>query len=285
MIKRYFRTLITRRSWSFCFELLIYLRYFFNVFYIHGYQEGFLKELNREDMEMYYTWVMEDYAGKNATYRSKTVSYIQQVIGYIQLAQHPQAPNIDVERLIFKEDYPRRERMQDTLEKIKYIPEPVKEQLDAAIHEIDDSDMVPVYILLRETGWRGADVLNLRYENCLEYKWNSLEKRYVSYLCGEITKTGIPSHKVPIREDVADMIKKLAEESKNKSNDYNNPYGYLFNTYEGRNMGMPLSKPAFVASVKKLIKQKDIRGGDGEIYYFKTHSLRNPNLYEIQTFC
>ena len=280
MIKRYFRTLITRRSWSFCCELLIYLRYFFKVFYAHGYREGFLKEMNREDMEKYYTWVMEDYAGKNATYRSKTVSYIQQVIGYIQLAQYPQAPKTDVERLIFKEDYPRRERMQDTLEKVKYIPEPVKEQLDATIHELDDQDMVPVYILLRETGWRGADILNLRYENCLEYKWNSLEKRYVSYLCGEITKTGIPSHKIPIREDVADLVKKLAEETKNKSNDDNNPYGYLFNTYEGRNMGLPLSKPAFVASVKKLIEQKDIKGGDGEIYHFKTHALRHTRAME-----
>lgn len=280
MIKRYFRTLITRRSWSFCFELLIYLRYFFKVFYAHGYQDGFLKELNREDMEKYYTWVMEDYAGKNATYKSKTVSYIHQFIGYIQLAQHPRAPKIDVERMIFREDYPRRERLQDTLEKVLYIPEPVKEQMDAAIHELDNPDMIPVYILLRETGWRGTDILNLRYENCLEYKWNSLEKRYVSYLCGEITKTGIPSHKIPIRDEVADMVKKLEEEAKIKSNKDNNPYGYLFNTYEGRNIGMPLNKLAFVASVKKLIKQKDIRNSDGEVYHFKTHALRHTRAME-----
>ena len=44
----------------------------------------------------------------------------------IQLAQHPQAPEIDVERVIFKKDYRKKERIHDTLEKIKYIPEPEK---------------------------------------------------------------------------------------------------------------------------------------------------------------
>ena len=256
MIKRYFRTLITRRSWSFCLELLIYLRYFFKVFYKHDYQDGFLKKLNREDMENYYGWVMEDYTGKNATYRSKSISYIHQFIGYIQLAQHPQAPEIDVERFIFKEDYPKRERIHDTLEKVKYIPEPVKLQLDAFIYELDDPAMVPIYILLRETGWRGTDIFNLRYSNCLEYKWNSLEKRYVSYLCGEITKTGIPLHKIPIRNEVADMVKKLSEESKIKSNKTNNPYSYLFNIYEGRNIGLPMKKINICKFYKKTYNSK-----------------------------
>ena len=280
MIKRYFRTLITRRSWSFCLELLIYLRYFFKVFYEHGYQDGFLKELNREAIEYYYVWVMEDYAGKNATYRSKSVSYIHQFIGYIQLAQHPQAPTIDVERFIFKEDYPKRERMQDTFEKVKYIPEPVKLQLDAFIHELDDPALIPIYILLRETGWRGTDIFNLRYNNCLERKWNSLEKRYVSYLCGEITKTDIPSHRIPIRSEVADMVKKLSEEAKNNSDEKNNPYSYLFNIYEGRDIGLPMKKSTFVNSVKKLIDQKNIIDGDGNLYHFKTHSLRHTRAME-----
>ena len=116
---------------------------------------------------------------------------------------------------------------------------------------------------------------NLRYSNCLEYKWNSLEKRYVSYLCGEITKTGIPLHKIPIRNEVADMVKKLSEESKIKSNKTNNHYGYLFNIYEGRNIGLPMKKLTFVNSIKKLIIQKNLLDGDGNTYHFKPHSLRH----------
>ena len=74
-----------------------------------------------------------------------------------------------------------------------------------------------MYVLLRETGWRGTDVLNLRYDNCLQYIWNAKEKRSVPYLCGEITKVGIPQLKDPIRDEVAEMVKLLAEEAKNKS--------------------------------------------------------------------
>ena len=54
------------------------------------------------------------------------------------------------------------------------------------------------------------------------------------YLYGEITKTGIPILKIPIREEVASLLKTLVEEAKGKSTDENNPDKYLFNTYEGK---------------------------------------------------
>lgn len=43
------------------------------------------------------------------------------------------------------EDIPKRERTADTLEKIKYIPEPIRVELDAAIDEIEPEEMKPVY--------------------------------------------------------------------------------------------------------------------------------------------
>jgi integrase len=278
--KRFLRSLVTRRSWSYCCEMLMYIRYFFGVFYEHGYGDGFLKGLTREDVEKYLLWVADDYHDKNATYRSKAVSFIWSFLWYIQIAQYPQAPVLDVEKLIYSDDYPRRERSSDTMEKVRYIPEPVKEQLDAAIYELEAVDMIPFYILLRETGWRGTDILNLRYKNCLDYLWNKSEDRYVSYLCGEITKTGIPTHKIPIRNEVAEMVRKLADEAAQKSTEDNNPDGYLFNTYNGRNMGMPLSKPAFVKAMKNLIENKGIRDAEGKVYRFRTHSLRHTRAME-----
>lgn len=280
MTKRFLRSLVTRRSWSYCCEMLIYIRYFFNVFYEHGYSEGFLKRLTREDVEKYLLWVADKYHKRNATYRSKAVSFIQLFLWYIQLAQYTQAPETEVEKLIFSDDNPRRERAADTMEKVRYIPEPVKDQLDSAIYELEPADMIPVYILLRETGWRGTDILNLRYGNCLDYQWNTVEGRYVSYLCGEITKTGIPAHKIPVRDEVAKMIRKLADEATQKSTDGNNPDGFLFNIYEGRNMGMPLSKVAFVHAVQKLIEKKDILDAEGKTYHFRTHSLRHTRAME-----
>ena len=280
MTKRFLRSLITRRSWSYCCEMLMYIRYFFSIFYEHGYGEGFLKRLTREDVEKYLLWVADNYHDRNATYRSKAVSFIWSFLWYIQIAQYAQAPETDVEKLIYGDDYPRRERAADTMQKVRYIPEPVKEQLDAAIYELEPADIIPVYILLRETGWRGTDILNLRYGNCLDYRWNTVEGRYVSYLCGEITKTGIPVHKIPIRNEVTKMVRKLADEAAQKSTERNNPDGYLFNTYEGRKMGMPLSKPYFAQAVQKLIEKKGISDAEGKIYRFRTHSLRHTRAME-----
>lgn len=278
--KRFLRNLVTRRSWSYCCELLVYIRYFFGVFYKHSYGDGFLKRLTREDIEKYLLWVADDYHDRNATFRSKAVSFIRSFLWYIQLAQYPQAPETEVEKLIYGDDYPRREKLADTMEKIRYIPEPVKEQLDAVIYELEPAYMIPVYILLRETGWRGTDILNLRYRNCLDYQWNKVEGRYVSYLCSEITKTGIPALKIPVRDQVEEMVRKLADEVSQKSTEENNPDGYLFNTYQGRNMGMPLSKPAFVQAVQMLIEKKGICDAQGKTYRFRTHSLRHTRAME-----
>ena len=196
------------------------------------------------------------------------------------MAEYPEAPEKDVYRLIFDDDIPRRERSEDTFEKIKYIPEPVRIQLDANVSSIEPEEMRPLYVLLRETGWRGTDVLDLRYDNCLDYVWDKEEGKYVPYLCGEITKTGIPLLKIPIREDVAEMIEGLKKEAAAKSTEWNNPERYLFNTYDGINTGLPYSKPAFARAVQDMINRKGILDAEGSPYHFKTHSLRHTRATE-----
>ena len=279
-VKRYFKRLIYKRSWSFCNETLVYIRAYYRLFYDHGYTDGFQENLTRKDVEDYISWIAEEHADDNATYRSKAVSFIRNWLEFIQLAEYSQAPVKDMTRLIFDDDIPKRERPADTYEKIKYIPEPVRNAIDAAIDDIEPAEMKPVYVLLRETGWRGTDILNLRYDTCLDYVWNSKEEIYVPYLYGEITKTGIPILKIPVREEVASLLKTLIDEAKGKSTDENNPDKYLFNTYEGKNKGLPYSKPAFTSAVQDLINRKNILGGNGEVYHFKTHSLRHTRAME-----
>lgn len=279
-VKRFMRRLVIRRSWSYCREMLMYIRYFFEAFYKNGYADGFLEGLGRQDVENYLRWVADDYDKKNATYRSKAVSFIRSWLDYIQIADYPQAPRQSIERLILEDDVPKRERAADTMEKVRYIPAPVIQQMDACIGQIEPAEMRPVYILLRETGWRGTDVLNLRYDNCLQYIWNAKEDRSVPYLCGEITKVGIPQLKDPIREEVAGMVRLLAEEAAAKSTEENNPDRYLFNCYEGRCMGLPFSKPAFSRAVQKMIDKNDIRDADGSLFHFKAHGLRHTRAME-----
>lgn len=279
-IKRYFRRMVIKRSWSHCSEMLRYIKTFFRLFYENRYEDGFLKNLSRFDIEKYLEWIAEAYEDDNATYTSKAVSFIREFLDYIQMAEYPEAPEKDVYRLIFDDDVPKRERPDDTFAKIKYIPEPVRTQLDANVAAIKPEEMQPLYVLLRETGWRGTDVLDLRYDNCLDYVWNKEEGKYVPYLCGEITKTGIPLLKIPIREDVAEMIEGLRKEAAAKSTERNNPERYLFNTYEGINTGLPYSKPAFTKAVQDMINRKGILDSDGGSYHFKTHSLRHTRATE-----
>ena len=279
-VKRFMKRLIIRRSWSYCKEMLMYIRYFFRVFYKNSYEDGFLEKLNRQDVENYLHWVADDYEKCNATFRSKAVSFVRSWLDYIQIAEYPQAPERSVERLIFEEDIPKRERATDTIEKVRYIPAPVIQQMDACIEQIEPAEMRAVYVLLRETGWRGTDVLNLRYDDCLQYIWNAKENRSVPYLCGEITKVGIPQLKDPIRDEVAEMVRLLAEEATAKSTEENNPDRYLFNCYEGRCLGLPFSKPAFSKAVQKMIDKNDIRDADGKLFHFKAHSLRHTRAME-----
>ncbi len=279
-VKRFMKRLVIRRSWSYCREMLMYIQYFFRVFYGNGYTDGFLEGLSRQDVENYLCWVADDYEKKNATYRNKAVSFIRSWLDYIQIAEYPQAPRQSIKRLIFDDDVPKRERAADTIEKIRYIPAPVIRQMDACIGQIEPEEMRPVYVLLRETGWRGTDVLNLRYDNCLQYIWNAKENRAIPYLCGEITKVGIPQLKDPIREEVAGMVRLLADEAAAKSTKENNPDRYLFNCYEGRCMGLPFSKPAFSRAVQKMIDKNDIRDADGALFHFKAHGLRHTRAME-----
>lgn len=279
-VKRFMKRLVIRRSWSYCREMLMYIQYFFSVFYGNGYTDGFLEKLSRQDVESYLRWVADGYDKKNATYRSKAVSFIRSWLDYVQIAEYPQAPRQSMERLIFDDDVPKRERASDTMEKVRYIPAPVIQQMDACIRQIEPAEMRPVYVLLRETGWRGTDVLNLRYDSCLQYIWNAKEGRAVPYLCGEITKVGIPQLKDPIREEVAGMVRLLAEEAAAKSTEENNPDRYLFNCYEGRCMGLPFSKPAFSRAVQKMIDKNDIRDADGNLFHFKAHGLRHTHAME-----
>lgn len=279
-IKRYFKTIITKKSWNHCHQIISHLNYFFEKFYSNGYTDGFIENLSRQDIEKYLYWVNNDYKDKNATYKSKFISYIRTFLEYIQMAQYDKAPKKEVSFLIFQDDIPKRELNKDEVKKAKFVPEPILKQLDNNIMDLDRPQFIPIYILLRETGWRGTDILNLRYDNCLEQIWNSKEEKYNYYLCGEITKTGIAQLKIPIRDKVAEMVQKSIDKAKELSTEENNPKKYLFNTYEGKSKGKPLAKQNLLTAIKRLIVQKDIRDVNGELYHFRLHSLRHTRAKE-----
>ncbi|MBB6623945.1 tyrosine-type recombinase/integrase [Clostridium gasigenes] len=280
LIKKYFRTIITRKSFSHCYNTLTYLNYFFDSFYSRGYTDSFLENLSRNDIEKYIVNLMNERIDKSKEESSKYISQLRIFIEKIQIFEYDKAPKTDVNRLIFNDDIPQRERPNDIIKRVKFVPEPILRQLDNNIMDLDRPQYVPVYILLRETGWRGTDILNLRFHNCLEQIWNGKEQSYNYYLCGEITKTGIAQLKIPIRDKVAEMVQKSIDKANASSTEKNNPKKYLFNTYQGKLKGIPLNKQALLLSIKRLIKEKDIRDVSGELYHFRLHSLRHSRAKE-----
>jgi len=279
-IKRYFLTIITKKSWTNCSSYLVYLKYFFDKFYANEYKDGFLENINRADIEKYIYWVNTDHKDKNATYKSKYISYIRTILEYMQIAEYNKAPKKEICRLMYQDDIPRRELHKDEVKKAKFIPEPIIQQIDDNINDLDTPELIPIYILLRETGWRGTDILNLRYYNCLEQIWNSKEEKYNYYLCGEITKTGIAELKIPIRDYVADVVTKCIEEARKLSTEENNPNKYLFNIYEGKFKGRPIGRYPITESIRNLITSKDIKDVNGNYYHFILHSLRHTRAKE-----
>lgn len=280
MVKRYFKTIITRKSWSTCYEYLLRINYFFNYFYTNGYNDGFLENICREDIEKYIFYTLNNRKDKAKIETTKYIAWIRTFLEYIQMAQYEKAPKKEVAFLMFQDDIPKRERAGDIIKRAKFIPEPILKQLDNNIMDLDRPQFIPIYILLRETGWRGTDVLNLRYDNCLEQIWNNKEKTYNYYLCGEITKTGIAQLKIPIRDKVAEMVQKAIDKAKELSTEENNPKKYLFNTYEGKLKGKPLAKQSLLNTIIRLIEEKDIRDVNGALYHFRLHSLRHTRVKE-----
>ncbi|MGO0962100.1 tyrosine-type recombinase/integrase [Clostridioides difficile] len=279
-VKNYFKTIITKKSWIHCKNTLDIIAYFFKYFYSNGYKDGFIEDLSRSDIEKYLYYIYNIRNNKNKTDTSKYISYIRTFLEYIQMAQYDKSPIKEVSFLIFQDDIPKRESPQDEMRRIKFVPEAILKQLDNTIMDLDRPQFIPIYILLRETGWRGTDILNLRYNNCLEQIWNSKEERYNYYLCGEVTKTGIAQLKIPIRDKVAEMLKKSIDKAEELSTEENNPKKYLFNTYKGKSKDKPLAKATLLTTIKRLIVEKDIRDANGELYHFRLHSLRHTRAKE-----
>lgn len=274
-VKRYMSSIITKRSWSHCCEILIVLIYFFNKFYENGYVDSFLTELSRQDIENYIYWLNNDYKDNNYRYRNTFLSYAMIFLEYIQLAQYNEAPKKILPFLNIKNNM-----IKTQVIEAKFVSDPILNQLDNNIMYLDRQQYIPIYILLRETGWRGIDILNLRYNNCLEQVWNNKNKTYNYYLCEEITKTETSQLKIPVRDKIAKMIKEIIDKANELSTEINNPKKYLFNTYQGKLKGKPLNKSSLLDTIKRLIEEKDIRDTNGDLYHFRPYSLRHTRANE-----
>src|SRR5262249_53059748 len=142
---------------------------------------------------------------------------------------------------------------------IKYIPQAVLKQLDQHLDQLT-ATYIPVMIVLRASGWRISDVLALKWENCLEQQ----NEKYC--LVGDIQKTRILGHRIPISQEAAAVIQAEIGWVKQHSACGETPHGWFFpasKTYhQGRGhrflRGDPLAAGLIRASLNGLASKYQI---------------------------
>ena len=137
--------------------------------------------------------------------------------------------------LLFPEDKPKLRKK--SIDQIDYIPDYVLEQLFTHINDLH-KDVIPVVWVAFKTGLRISDVLGLTFD-CLE----RLNGKYS--IVTDIEKTYVQGHRIPIDEELANILAVLIQQSKEKSNQDNNPEGFIFVRYRGARKGRPTTNIGF----------------------------------------
>lgn len=130
--------------------------------------------------------------------------------------------------------------------------------------------------MLIETGFRISDVLNLKYDNCL------IKTNNQWYLRGDIQKTQIQDHTIPISEEVALIVQASIKyrQSKAENAEYN-PNKFLFVRNYGSRMGYPPSPAAVANTLNRWAKCYGIFDDSGQVYYFRNHAFRHTRAVEL----
>ncbi|WP_339279003.1 tyrosine-type recombinase/integrase [Paenibacillus sp. FSL W8-1187] len=272
LAKRYIKYRTTNNSQNQCTVDIVALRLFFN--HIHSQEPTWkdLTMLTRKHMENYLAWYRGHTEGMVAMHIKCLVS-LRKFLEYSQQAMFPEAPELPVVCLLFKEDIPKQPQRTD--EDVKYISEGVLQQLEENLEHLSPSEYIPIVILLRASGWRISDILNLRYDTCLDRTSQGW------YLCGDIPKTQVINHRVPITDEVYAVVKAVVEEVKVKSTPNNNPNHLLFVRYDGKRKGRCPDGAYIRKALNRLAKNHHIVDYQGNVFHFGNHAFRHTKAVEL----
>ena len=231
-----------------------------------------LKGLERKHILKYIEW-LNIYSKKNLTqknanpkyYISKSLSTIQKFLSDIQLREYDIAPIKNVRVLIFPEDKPKVPKK--SVDQIDYVPDFVLEQLFNNINNLH-KEVIPIVYIMFKTGLRISDVLGLTH-NCLI----KLNNKY--WVKTDIEKTYVEGHRIPIDDELANMLAVLIDNAKKYSNESNNPENYIFVRYKGYRKGKPYLTTWVQKQLNLLTLNYNITDELGKRYHFKNHSFRH----------
>lgn len=231
-----------------------------------------LKELKRYHIENYILWLnvyikkSPNRKGKNPKrYVHEAIKCLQKFLTDIQLREYDIAPNRNIKTLIFPEDKPSRAKKSN--EDIDYVPDFVLEQLFHNLNYLN-KDVIPVVYIMFKTGLRISDVLGLK-QDCLV----KLNNKF--WIQADIEKTYVKGHRIPIDNELANILAVLIDDTKKNSNEDNNPENYIFVRYKGPRKGNPYSSAWIQAELNSLSVSYNITDELGNRYHFKNHSFRH----------
>lgn len=261
IIRKYIKIMLVNKCFSTCQNHLSYLVFFEK--YLHTSKILF-SDTVRSDIEQYVI-----HLDKHKKPKWRYIGGLYSFLEYCQINNLEMAPCVNVNMLIFKTD---RGRKEQSKQNYKHIEEDVLEQLENHIQDITPKEYIPVVILLRASGWRISDVLNLRYDNCLDNTSNGY------FLCGDIQKTEVLEHRIPISDEIAKIVKASISIAKDVKN---NKDKYLFVTTSGKREGYPYNGKNVGLSLNRLAKKHNIADKNGDIFRFKSHAFRHTKAVEL----
>lgn len=231
-----------------------------------------LKGLERKHMQKYIEWLniyaKENLTQKNASpkrYVSTSLNYVQKFLSDIQIREYDIAPIKNVRVLIFPEDKPKVPKK--SIDQIDYVPDFVLEQLFDNINNLH-KEVIPIVYTMFKTGLRISDVLGLK-QDCLVKLNNKI------WVETDIEKTYVEGHRIPIDDELANMLAVLIDNAKKYSNEDSNPENYIFVKYKGSRKGKPYGKGWIQDKLNLLAIDYNITDELGNTYHFKNHSFRH----------
>ena len=257
----------------------------FLTFFLQRYPHArTLQGLSRQDIDAFIIVLKaeaEAHGWKAGNQRmSNHISYVEGLLCYLERVQSPLRPTEPTARIIWPSHYPRCEYRPEA--HVKYIPHTVLTQLETHLHHLRPL-YIPIVILLRASGWRISDVLYLKWDTCLEQDGGKYS------LVGDIQKTRILGHRIPITAEVAAVVLTQIEWVKHHYLPEENPKKWLFPTPKDKGGHStqrflyrdPLVERNVSRALESLTRKYQIRDEAGALFRFKLHAFRHAKAVEL----
>jgi integrase len=275
LVKQWCQFLLARFSFTHCGDRVLYLQFFLNWFVEYEPTVTTFADLTAAQVDAYiaYCKITPNTRGRQRSDDQiwRQVHALRSFLEYLELNTHPLRTQEPVQKVVGPHHG---HYLADPL--LTWTSEIYSRGSPAAVrstHPRSSSPLhSPVYCAASI-----SDVLLLKTETCLE----RTDKGW--WICGDISKTQVLGHRVPITKEVAEVIMAQQASMRQESSVEVNPKGYLFLAPSGprRKQGKPMTSAAINEAFQRLACQYEIKGENGKLFHFHTHAFRHSKAVEL----